>query len=102
MQLVACAEPEGPLEAAPATALLACDAAGATSGFWGGDDRYYARVVEPSGMVRWYTLGDGVVALGTEPVVRAGGGARRVTLVALATRTHGGALVWATGARRRG
>ena len=101
MQLVACAEPEGPLETAPTTALLARGEALESASFWGRDDRYYARVVEGPDTVRWYTLDDSDADL-AEPSVVAIAGGRRVTLVARATRAHGGALVWATGTRRRG
>ena len=105
MRLVACEKPEGPLEAAPRSALLVESDLPAGDGFWGDDDRYYARV-EADGSVRWYTLENApagtpraLSAVSDVPVTSEP--PRRLALVA-----RGGGdrqmLVWATRARRRG
>ena len=102
MRLVACQEPEGPLEAAPATALL--DEAGArvSACFWARDDRWYARV-ERDGRVVWLTLENAGTSAAPAPrvVERLTTPARRIALVG-----RGGAdrpmRVWTTGGRRRG
>ena len=104
MRLVACEEPAGPLETAPRTALL--DAADATSstGFWGDDDRYYARV-ERAGRVDWFTLDDATALPPSAIAARATvavplRGVRRAIVVARSTGERP-VLVWATHPKRR-
>src|SRR5580704_10712810 len=43
MNLVACEAPQGVLDAAPATSLRQDSSTERWTGFWGTDDRYYAR-----------------------------------------------------------
>lgn len=56
MRLVACAAPEGPLEAAPVTELAAALDMPTCEGFWAPDDLYYARVVATDGVEGWFRL----------------------------------------------
>ncbi len=110
MRLVACAEPQGPLEEAPESelidgALLPDERAGARvrcTGYWAHDDRYYARVVREDGAVRWLTFAEpeSVAAAGDRvagaPLPAA---ARRVALVGRANA--GPVLVLPARPRRR-
>ena len=111
MRLVACAEPQGPLEEAPESelivaALLPDEQAGARArcaGFWARDDRYYARVVREDGAVRWLTFAEpeSVAAVGdTVRLASAAPAARRVALVGRANA--GPVLVLPARPRRRG
>ena len=92
MRLVACAEPQGPLEEAPESELIVgallpdeLSATGARcSGFWAQNDRYYARVVRGDGAVRWLTFAEpeAMVAVGESGrLTSAAPAARRVALV---------------------
>ena len=56
MRLVACAPPEGPLEAAPITELAAALNMPSCEGFWAPDDQYYARSVTADGVAAWFRL----------------------------------------------
>lgn len=60
MRLVSCATPQGPLEDAPRTALLADLTEGERwDGFWSAD-AYYVRCTKDAGEVAWYRLADDV------------------------------------------
>lgn len=60
MRLVNCATPQGPLEDAPRTALLADLTEGERwDGFWSAD-AYYVRCTKDGGDVAWYRLADDV------------------------------------------
>jgi hypothetical protein len=66
MNLVACEAPGGALDAAPPTALRQDSLTERWAGFWGTDDRYYARCTTTSGdgSVResWFCFTDEVAA----------------------------------------
>jgi hypothetical protein len=66
MNLVACEAPEGVLDAAPPTALRQDSLTERWAGFWGTDDRYYARctIMAGDGSSRdaWYCFTDEVGA----------------------------------------
>lgn len=58
MRLVNCATPQGPLEDAPRTALLADLTEGERwDGFWSAD-AYYVRCTKDAGDVSWFRLAD--------------------------------------------
>ena len=60
MRLVSCAPPQGPLEDAPRTALLADFTQGERwDGFWSAD-AYFVRCTKDAGDVAWYRLADDV------------------------------------------
>jgi hypothetical protein len=61
MNLVACDAPAGVLDEAPRTALRQDTSTEHWDGFWGDDDRYYARCTSSAG-VAWYRLDDGIEA----------------------------------------
>jgi hypothetical protein len=108
MRLVACAEPQGPLEEAPASellvaALLPDERTGASAGFWARDDRYYARVVREDGGVRWLTFAEpeAVAAVGDD--TRRSSAVPATRRVALVGRANAGpVLVLPARPRRRG
>jgi hypothetical protein len=54
MNLVACEAPTGALDAAPQTALRQDSSTERWTGFWGTDDRYYARCTTTAGQVAWF------------------------------------------------
>jgi len=54
MNLVACEAPTGALDAAPQTALRQDSSTERWTGFWGTDDRYYARCTTTAGDVAWF------------------------------------------------
>jgi hypothetical protein len=58
MNLVACEAPAGALDNAPQSGLKHDSPTESWSGFWGADDRYYARCTTPDGMATWYRLVD--------------------------------------------
>src|ERR1700722_6317769 len=60
MNLVACEAPEGVLDAAPATSLRQDSSTERWTGFWGTDDRYYARCTAATGEVAWFCFADEV------------------------------------------
>ena len=64
MQIVACAPPTGPVEAAPLTdlALHIGSAASVIEAFWVGDEAYCVRVAEPDGQLRWFRISSPVSA----------------------------------------
>ncbi len=59
MNLVACDAPAGVLDRAPHTALRQDTSTENWDGFWGSDDRYYARCTTSGGRVNWFRLDDG-------------------------------------------
>jgi hypothetical protein len=61
MNLVACDAPAGVLDEAPRTALRQDTSTEHWDGFWGDDDRYYARCTSSLG-VAWYCFDDGIEA----------------------------------------
>jgi hypothetical protein len=58
MNLVACDAPAGVLDEAPRTALRQDTSTEHWDGFWGDDDRYYARCTSSVG-VTWFRFDDG-------------------------------------------
>lgn len=110
MQLVACAEPQGPLEEAPESELIGgallpderAEAGARCTGYWARDDRYYARVVRGDGAVRWLTFAEpeSVAAVGDPVRMASGAATRRVALVGRANA--GPVLVLPARPRRRG
>ena len=111
MRLVACAEPQGPLEEAPESelivaALLPDEQAGASArcaGFWARDDRYYARVVREDGAVRWLTFAEPESVAAVGDTARRPGGVPATRRVALVGRANAGpVLVLPARPRRRG
>jgi hypothetical protein len=81
MILVACEAPSGALDAAPQTALRQDSSTECWTGFWGTDDRYYARCTTTgegaTDQVAWFCFEEEAVGGGiAEPV-----GARSVTPV---------------------
>jgi hypothetical protein len=87
MNLVACEAPVGALYAAPPTAMRQDSSTERWTGFWGTDDRYYARCATTSGEVAWFCFADEVGGLRQpeqqpEPVtIRALSAPRRRTLL---------------------
>ena len=111
MRLVACAEPQGPLEEAPASELIVaallpderCDASARCAGFWARDDRYYARVVRDDGAVRWLTFAEPESVAAVGDAARLAGAAPASRRVALVGRANAGpVLVLPARPRRRG
>jgi hypothetical protein len=73
MELLACAAPTGALVAAPPAALCVNTPAERWDGYWGEDDRYYARRTRlASGQIDWFCLGDSPAV--SAPYAAAGGG----------------------------
>lgn len=58
MNLVACEAPTGALDAAPQTALRQDSSTERWTGFWGTDDRYYARCTTTAGDVAWFCFAE--------------------------------------------
>ena len=60
MHLVSCACPQGPLEAAPRTALLRDSVEGEEwDGFWSSkSDAYFVRCTRRDGVTEWFSLAD--------------------------------------------
>jgi hypothetical protein len=67
MNLVACEAPAGALDNAPQSGLKHDSATESWAGFWGADDRYYARCTTRDGMATWYRMVDETTDQ-TEPV----------------------------------
>lgn len=111
MQLVACAEPQGPLEEAPESELIGgallpderTDAGARCAGFWAHDDRYYARVERRDGAVRWLTFAEPQPAAAATTAAALAGGLTAARRVALVGRANAGpVLVLPARPRRRG
>lgn len=101
MRLVACAPPEGPLEAAPTTELAAALDMPSCEGFWAADDQYYARSVTSDGAVAWFRLEEmagEVSALVPHRAVARPVPARRARPLTMLDRSSGDRriLVWAS------
>ena len=58
MQLLPCERPSGPLESAPRTSLSGPATLAQWEGFWGADERYYARCTQVDGGQQWYRVDD--------------------------------------------
>ena len=70
MRLVSCSTPQGPLEDAPRTALLADLTEGERwDGFWSAD-AYYVRCTKDAGDVAWFRLADDVASTSTQSGAR--------------------------------
>lgn len=61
VHLVPCDRPVGQLESAPRTSLSGPGAAAELDGFWGTDERYYARSSGADGSERWFRVADAAV-----------------------------------------
>ena len=62
MHLLPCNRPEGQLESAPRSSLSGPETEGHWDGFWGVDERYYARCTEADGREYWYRVADDLPA----------------------------------------
>lgn len=58
MHLIPCKRPIGTLERAPATSLGAPVEGAVCEGFWGADERYYARCRRADGSEAWFRIAD--------------------------------------------
>ena len=61
VHLLPCDRPVGHLEPAPRTSLSGPDGPAEWTGFWGMDERYYARCRYADGGEQWYRVADDVV-----------------------------------------
>lgn len=79
MELIACDAPSGSLADAPQSSLRRDSGAERWDGFWGEDDRYYARLTWiDSGREQWFHLVDSIREnRGSGAVTPAQGGVRR-------------------------
>ena len=106
MRLVACAPPDGPLEAAPTTELAAALNVPSCEGFWAPDDLYYARVVASDGAEAWFRLEELAGEVSALTVSRAGArpaDTRRARPLTMLDRSSGDRriLVWASRRKTR-
>jgi hypothetical protein len=60
VHLLPCNRPAGQLEPAPRTSLSGPETEAHWDGFWGADERYYARCTEANGREYWYRVADDI------------------------------------------